>query len=494
VAAPTSLGGIALGSAGEALAFGLGFALGRVLEPVGTGLVQEAWSQPGAAIKALDHTQAAAIVAEGLKTAGWGESEGTLSGFDAERFDLVVQELLKAPGFGELLRMLRRQTITPEQFEHGLRKAKLETLWNDAVAELQHERLDPAVIATSIQRGIMRDPGYLPVDAPTAVGVIEPMPVSPLDPAAEAAAGGVDEERLAVMTRIVGLPPSPGELLQLVNRGVIQPDDFARGIAEGNTRNEWAAALLELRRAILSPSEYAELRVRGWIDDGAMHAGAALHGMETADVDLLFRLHGRPIPTHQVTTGLARGGTYNGDSSAIPEAYLRSLEEGSQRPEWYSLSYANRYTYPSAFVLRALAQAGDLTGEQTHAILLEIGWRPDLAQLVADRWTGGTTAAADKHVTKAENELWTALHRAYVVNDADDQVAASALTALGVAQPSQAPVLALWKHERELVRLDLTPTQVKKAYSEARFTVDVATARLEQLGMSPADAATFLAE
>jgi hypothetical protein len=66
------LGGIAANSAGEALAFGLGFALGRVLEPVGTELVQAAWQE--APVKVVAPGEAAEIVAENVEQTAWGES------------------------------------------------------------------------------------------------------------------------------------------------------------------------------------------------------------------------------------------------------------------------------------------------------------------------------------------------------------------------------------------------------------------------------------
>ena len=55
-------------------------------------------------------------------------------------------------------------------------------------------------------------------------------------------------------------------------------------------------------------------------------------------------------------------------------------------------------------------------------------------------------------------------------------------------------MLALWQEERELVRAGLTAAQIKKAYSEATFTKDEATARLVELQWSAADAAVYLGE
>lgn len=444
--------------------------------------------------KVLDPETAAAIVAENVDRLEWGEGEAAQGGINQQRFDELVQEVLNAPGFGELVRMLRRGTVTTDDFLHGLRKARLETRWDDPLTELQDDRLDPAVVATSIQRGTMRDPGYLPVGPPTEEGLVPPMPVSPLDPEREAAASGINPERLAALTRIVGLPPSPGELLQLVNRGEIGEVDFYRGIAEGNTRNEWGSFLLKLQRRLLTPHEYAELALRGWITESERDAGAALSGLEPADTQLLFDMLGRPIVVHQIVTGLARGGEFGGDYAGVPEPYQTALRQSNVRPEWGNLAYANRYTYPSAFVIRTLATTGELAPDEVTQTLLDIGWKPDLVEKVVTAWTGSGDVKSDPHVAKAETHLWNALHKAYVDDQADDAKAGAALTAIGAAQESHAAILSLWDAERAIVRSTLTPAQIKKAIGQPGKDQAWALARLGDLGYTAADAETFLSE
>lgn len=475
-----------------ALGFGLGLALGAALAPEATLLGQDRWATDP--VRALDPEVAALVEAEGLTTHIAPADEAKHHGYDDHRFAAMVEEVRTAPAVAELLRMLRRGTIDAQAFTHGLRKAKLEGEWDAPLAELQHERLEPAVIATAIQRGIVHDPGYLPtaidfagsdVPAPATVGI---------DAVKEAAAAGESSERLAVRTRIVGLPPAPGELLRLLNLGEINEAAYRLGIAEGNTRDEWAPYLLKLRRHLLTPHEYAELHLRGWIDQPAMHAGAALSGMETADTERLFEVLGRPIPVHQVTTGEARGGVYNGGHSHIPEAFLRSVEQSNLRPEWYDLAYANRYSYPSAFVLRSLVQTGELTEAEGHETLLRIGWEPTLAEKVAKRWATGTAAKGDPHVSKADNQLWSTLHKSYLDAETGQADAHAALTLIGVPAHEQPHVLARWDHEREIVRRALTPAQIKKAYKETKLTQLEALARLEHLGMSHDDALLLLEE
>lgn len=475
-----------------AVGFGVGLALSGVLAPTGTGLEQGVWSSnPN---KVLDPETAAKIVAEAVDQLSWGQGEAAQSGINPDRFGLLVNEIIEAPGFGELVRMLRRETIGPDLFRHGLRKAKLDPEWDEGLTDLIDDRLDPAVIATSIQRGTMRDPGYLPVGPPTEVGVVPPMPVSPLDPEVEAAASGINPERLAAMTRIVGLPPAPGELLQLINRGEIQPADFFRGVAEGNTRNEWGPALLTLKRRLLTPHEYEEAALRGVLTPADADAGAALSGMEAADAQLLFEIMGRPLPVHQITTGLERGGSYGGSYTDIPEPYRDAVRRSNIRPEYAGLAHANRYTIPSYFILRAILNDGGMTPADFAQYGKELGWPPDLAEKAADALSGGKTVTSDPHVSKAETQLWNALHKAYVDDLSTAADTRADLARLGVADAAQPEVLGLWDTERGLRRRSLTPAQIKKAIGPTGWTEAEATTRLLELGYDADDVATFLAE
>jgi hypothetical protein len=488
----SDLGGIAGNAAGEALAFGLGFALGRVLEPVAVDLSQTAWNE--APIRAVEPGDAAEIVAENVEATAWGESEAQKGGIDSDRFAAMVGAVLNAPGVPELMAMYRRGLIDDAALEHGFRKARLETSWDAPLTSLQNLLLDPSVIAVAIQRGIIADPGLLPVGPPTGGGTVPAFPVAQVDAITEAAGSGIDRERLAAMVGIVGLPPALGELLQLVNRDEIDTDDFYRGIAEGNTRNEWRDALLTLKRRILGPHEYAELALRGWIDDSARDAGAALSGMEPADTELLFNMLGRPLAVHQITTGLARGGTYGGVYEGVPEPFATGLRQSNVRPEWGNLAYANRYTIPSYFVLKAILTDGGMTADDFANYGKELGWPPELAEKAAAAFGGGTKAASDPHVTKAENQLWTRLHSSYIADEATDAGVTPGLEAAGVASDAVPAVLALWGQERALIRKQLTAAQIKKAIGQTGKDAAWATARLLDLGYNPDDAATFLAE
>lgn len=483
---------LAAKSGGEALAFGLGFALGRALEPAGVELAQTAWSI--APIRAPDAGTLAEGVAQGQvdpgKAADWAKQHG----YDGEAFAALVNIANVGPPLGYAFSAWRRGELTDAQFDTTLRRTGLEVEWDAAMRALKDERLDLGAIATAIHRGILRGQGLILVEPPTGPGNVPQIPQSPLDPVHEAASHGIDAERLRVLVANTGLPPGLMEMLRLLNMGKVTADDVKRAVAESNLRNEYMDVALELRRQLLTPTEYVDAHLRGWITEAEMLSGAALHGMTSADTLQLFKTHGRPIPEHQVTTGEARGGVYDGPIDAIPAPFLRALQEGSLRPEWYNLAYHNRYTYPSAFVLRSLAQTGELAAADVEKTLLEIGWRPDFAAKVTAAWTAGKTAKADPHVTKAETQVWGALHKSYVDDETDDAKATADLTALGVAAAGIPQVLSLWQLERQIVRRSLTPSQIKKAVGQPGKDHAWALLRLEELGYSTADAETFLAE
>jgi hypothetical protein len=494
----SELGGITGGVGAEGLAFAAGFAAARALEPAAVTISQDAWH--AAQVRRIDPATAAEVAAENYASYDDMASEASYSGWDASRFAYLYRVTLTAPGVGELLTMLRRGTINPGNFTHGLRKAKLEPMWDDALTELQHARLSPAEIALGIVRSVVADPGLLAVTLDVSGGVVPAYPTWPGDALQEAQAGGFDADRLRVLVGEIGLPMSAQQAASAYFRSIIRLPDFNRAILEGDTRPEWAPFILDQARQILTAGEYAELELRGYYDRATRLANTAKHGMSDADSDLLFDVLGRSIPVHQITTGEARGGVYGDTSETIPEAYLRSLQRGNLRPEYYSLAYANRYSYPSAFVVRALLTDGAITQAEGEQIFLDVGWTPDLAKLVSEHYAPTGAKVADAHVTKAYNQLWTTAHASYKAEEVTQADVTPALNLLGVSPAAQTEIFAAWDVERGLIRKQLTPAQVKKAYKGAvpnletgqPWTRDDALTALLDRGYSMADATTFL--
>jgi hypothetical protein len=475
-----------------AVGFGLGVALGRALGPLATSLEQEAYAADPS--KAIDPHDAARIVAQALEQLGWGQSEAAASGLAADKFALLEQAELHAPTVGELLQLIRRAQVTDAEIAHALRKAQLEPTWDARIQALAQVALTPAEVATAVHRNIMVGPGLIVKTAPTTPGRVEQVPQSQIDPVEQASWYGTSAEQLRVLVGITGLPPSLGEMLQLLNRGEVTEDDVRRAVAQSNIRNEYMDVVLGLRRRLLTPHEYQEAALRGVIPNAAADAGSALAGMEAADAQLLFEILGRPLAVHQITTGLARGGSYGGGYTDIPEPYRDAVRRSNIRPEYAVLAHANRYTIPSYFILRAILQDGGMTEAEFGDYGKQLGWPPDLAEKAAKAIGGAALKVADPHVTKAATQLWTTLHTSYVDGRTVDADASADLAAIGVAAAGVPQVLELWARERAIVRRSLTVKQIHDAIGQPGKDAAWAAGRLAELGYSADDAQTILAD
>ena len=487
-----SLEELGVSSAETALGFGLGVALAESLAPLAASLRQATFSADPSRV--LTPGDAARIVAQGLEQLGWGQGEAAASGIDGDRFARLEQAELRAPAIGELLQLIRRAKVTDEEIGHALRKAQLEPTWDDRIRELAQVALTPAEVATAIHRNIFRGTDLIVTSAPSTPGKVPQVPASSLDPVEQAAWWGTTPEQLRVLVGITGLPLSLTEMLTLLRRDAVTEDDVRRAIAQSNTRNEYMDVALQLRDRVLTGVEAAELAIRQWVTDAESDQLGALDGWTPERMDYLRKLRGRPIPVHQVTLGERRGGKFQPLPGEPTDPYLVSVSHGNIRPEFYDLAIAaGKYTYPGPFFFRLLQTTGVITAAEAEQRYLELGWPPDLAKQIADA-LGNTTAAADKHIAKAQTQLWNALHKAYLDDNATDQQARDDLAAAGVAGAAVPQILALWKRERAIVRRTLSPTDIRKAIGQPGKDQAWALERLKELGYSDADAATFLAE
>jgi hypothetical protein len=458
------------------LGYALGTAAGPSLEPFVQDLANEAWTLNQ--VLPLDPEVAASVAAERVDAIDRMRGEAAQHGINADRFNDLYGEALNAPGLGELYSLWRRGLITDAQFTHGLDKAKLEDLWKGPLEGARD------VLLSSEELAMLQQQGF----------------IDPARANSEGALQGVTEERQQLRFDAAGLPPGHAEAQQMLNRGLIDQATFAVMIREGHTKTKYTAVLQENARRWLTAIEWVDAHLRGHATEAEMYAGTAANGITKADTDVLFASHGRGLSVHQIQTGLARGGVFEGPTDQIPAPFIASLKQGSIQPPYYNLAYANRYTIPSFFVIRALIQDGTLTEAQGAELFKQSGWPPDLADAAAAAYSGGTVAKADTHVAKAQTQLWTATHRSYIADETDDATATTALTAAGVAAASIPAVLTTWKAERDLIRKQLTPTQLRKAYQNAvvnpatgqPWTKDDVIQQLLDRGYTLSDATTFV--
>lgn len=459
------------GSAGsQAAGFAIGATAAPALLPAVQYLENEAWSQY------QTRPPDAYVIAQGVAQGQVDPASATTwaheQGLSDKAFSALVAAADTGPAFGNLMDAYRRALLTDAQFNEGLHRLAIESQWWPTLRALSRQLLTPNEAANARQQGYM----------------------SAGEQHAIAREHGLTDDDAETQFLIVGLPPGPATMQEAVNRGLADQATFAQAIREGHTKTKYTDLLYALRNPLLSAATYTRAFLKGWISRQQMHAGGALWGYTPEQMDLWELTEGRPATVHQIHIGYARGSKLPGATDE-KDAIYTSVKQSDIRPEYADLLYAQRYTYPSAFVLRSLVQSGAITQTEGEQALLFSGWEPTFAEKVAASWAGsGTGTSSDPHIAKAQTQLWTTTHASYKAGEADETEARAALTTLTVPTDAQDAVLALWNAERELVRKQLTPAQIKKAYREALLTHDDASARLIGMGYSLTDATTFLSE
>lgn len=454
--------------AGIAVGTGVGAAVGTTLEPRLRAFLTERWREYQSL--PLQIIEAAQLVAQGERDMAWGQDEASSNGLDAERFAALVDMIDTAPDLSTLTDLYHRKLIDEGAFREGARKLGLESQWLNGLVALSERILSPAEAAQARQRGYMTEADQL----------------------AEAALSGVSPERAQIQFESAGLPPPPETALTLLRRGFIDEATFEQMIREGNTKTKYTDEYLRLRERRLTGQEWAGLRLRGWVDEAEAQAGGAEEGWTPEQMELLYLNRGRPATTRQVHIGYARGGSLPGAANER-EAFERSVRQSNVRTEYTGLLWAQRHTYPSAFVIRSLTQAGTFDQATAERILIESGWPPQYAELAATDWAGASGAGPSaKWADRARSRLFTALHNDYIDGSADEATTRAGLAMLPATGGEQDAIIGLFEWERDNMLKDLTQAQIVKFYKRSVWTRELAQARLEDLGMNAGEAADLL--
>lgn len=513
---------------------GIGAAAEDAISPVLETTKQRARGER--AVRVVDPTTAAAAAArefdngdvfESLGPNGnvigrstWGQStvdfadDAKRTGVGQARFNLLRRLGQTMPPYPEALKLWRRGRINEATIDTILRREAIPEGLRPALKELFDERLPVADVANAIQQGFLPDPpashpgdpvlpaptppdpNWQHVDGPFQI----PKEVVGIDSAHEAKSDGFDYERLRVLAELVGLPPGEETLLDMWRRGIIGANGYAQGLKEGHTKTKWTAALSARFYQLLPPGVLVRLRLKGWIEDQPYKDRMALHGYRDTQAEDWWLSEGRPATMRQTLIGLRRGGVYDAKPEATPEPFRAAVLQSDISNHWANLLYAGRETYPSLFAIRGLLQAGVWDAAKGEDIIYKAGYPRDMAHDIATHFAVSGGATTDPHVGKAQTQLWTTTHRSYIASESDDTIARARLTDLGIPGAEQDQIVALWQAERDLIRRQLTPTDVKKAYlnmthnyaTGANWTRDDAFNALVARGFSPIEANDYL--
>jgi hypothetical protein len=458
----------------EAAGIALGASAVPALLPAAQFIVNEAWKlHPD---KPPDVYVVAAGVAQGQVDPGEARVWANEQGISDAAFAALVDAASVGPALGLAYSAWRRGELGPDDFETAAKRLGIESRWFAALKALKDELLDPVQLANAIHRGLIPDPGLLAVPPPSGTGNVPAYPVYGIDALAEAAGSGINRERLGALVGLTGLPMGPHEAAQAVFRHILTATDYARAVAEGNTRNEWGDAILEQSRQIPTARDFLENALRGYRTLPEALQGAALWGMTPEHATMIYQNQGRPMVVRQITQALARGGKFKPEPGEITDPYDAAIVEGNLKPAYYDLAKALRYTLPSPFVMRALTEAGTWSEAKTRERLLWAGWFPEDAAEAAAAWAGGA-GATGKELTKTE--LLTEFEGGYITeNELRDH-----LTALGYSGPELDLEVHLGDARRIRSWRDKAITALGKRYVASTMEATAADGYLVEIGV-----------
>jgi hypothetical protein len=315
------------------------------------------------------------------------------------------------------------------------------------------------------------------VSLDTSGGTVPAYKVSDIDPLEEARAAGVDEERLRVMVGEIGLPMSVQQAASALFRGIINQADYNRAVLEGDTRPEWAGAILEQARQIPSVADYVDARIRGWITDEEMNAGVARHGMSPADAHLLYLRTGRPAAPGQMATAAARG-IDGPDGSPMDETqFLKGIAESDIRPEWGPMLWESRFLYPPLFQLTRMVQAGAITPEVAADWAVKDRYPPEVVDALRKYWETPATGAA-KELTVSD---WQSLEQAARKTEAET---VAGIEAMGYSAQDAASKVDVTDAHRVAAEQSRVITAAHKAFASGSLSGAQANQLLEDLGVA----------
>ena len=430
----------------------IGESTGRSLNPILQKLVNETWSlYPDVP---PDAYALAGGVAQGQVDEGEARTWAHENGIGDSAFDALIAIADTGPGVAQAFALWRRGLIGDGAFRTALKREAIEDQWVEPLMGLKRDLLSPAELANAVVQGFRSQ------DAARADAELQ----------------GVDGADFDTMVNTTGLPPGPETLLEWLRRGIITQAELEQGIREGHTKTKYIPFYEAARTRVLSAAEWATAHLKGHATQAEMYAGGEAVGYSPGMMDLLYLDRGRPATAHQIHIGFARGAKVIGSNDTELEAIAEAVRISDIRPEYTDLIAAGRFTYPSVFVLRGLAQSGAFDQATTEKLLIESGWVPEYAHLAAVSFTKAATA-------KTGSETQSELADEYITGFITEDEYRQHLTALGLTGHEQdlevlhAEVAAIKSARSAAV------TKVRNAYEKGDTTQAIFAGQLAALGM-----------
>ena len=381
----------------------------------------------------LTPPDAADAVVRNFLTMGEGEAIAAKSGLNAADFTTMTHLAGDAPGPQQLAEALRRGAIQPDgtgaestSFEQGIAEGRLAGKWSPVIK---------------------------------ALSTIWPTPVDALDATLK---GQVTKEQGLALYEMLGgdiqfypwlfnsrgSAPTPLELIEMANRGVIPwdgtgPDSvsYSQGFLEGPWRDKWEAPYRALGAYIPPPGTVTEFLARGSMTDEQAAAELAKQGM-SEDIIAAF----------------------------IADAHLQAISP------YRGLSAS---TAVDAYKTRIIDAA-----TLTH-ILTSLHVAPDAITLIIEY---ADMQRAFAQVTGAVSRI----RSLYAARKITAQTAIDALAALDIPAATATEMMDTWSVENAISVRTLTEAQIVGAWEIQALTEAEALQELANIGYTPFDSWVLL--
>lgn len=362
-----------------------------------------------------------------------GAAAAAKSGVAPDVFAILKDLAGNAPSPEQLVEALRRGIIERDgtgaastSFVQGIAETNLLDKWTSVVEGLATQWPSPADIVDAQVKGqVTQDQGL-----------------------ADYTKVGGDPQWYDLLVNIAGNPPSPGELLTLAMRGVIDwngtgPDatTFQQGFYEGRSKDKWEPVYRQLAFYFTTPSEVVEFYRYGVIDQATAADMLAKRGVD-----------------------------------ATTAAYFISYAEVNAIDDYRGLTEQ---------AVLAMVAAGYTSDDQAKTMLAALH-KGDAAidQLL-------TYANLQRAITQLGNAI-SRIGNLYEGRKIDTTTARQALLSLNLPAAGVNDIIADWSAVANVNVKTLTAAQIVDAWDYEVFTQDEAMTELESIGYIPFDAWALL--
>lgn len=346
--------------------------------------------------------------------------------------------------------------------------------------------VDPSILATAAGRGLV-------LGGPATVTV----PQASID---EAAKSGVGEDELNLQASLVGLPPSPEQLLELMRRGIIDSDAVGTGLREGDFRDDWITRFLQLSHAWLSPLDFVRAAVQGQMSYADAEAWAYSTGLDTTTAlpldtgsgeatpdmfGLAFSIAGRP-PGPEEAGRMANRGIIPWTGTGPDAVSFESVIAESDVKIKYADALRQLQVYvPPPRTVGTLLEHGAINADQATALWVAGGVPAELA-------AGYLYMTQQEHIGQdkllAKGDITTAYFDQIITHEQATQ----SLDALGYRDEVAAEILEIVDFRREIKAINGVITKVGTLYQGFKISAANAIRAMVEIGVSGEQAQALL--